>query len=89
MLALYVVTYGIWTVGAIPYYSLGAELTDDYQERTRVIAVREAFSLAGLLVATLLPAYLIDVYGGRLGYSFMGAILGVGTTLQRIAAAGA
>lgn len=81
MVALYTTTYVIWTIGAIPYYSLGAELSDDYHERTRVIAVREAFSLAGLLAATLLPAYLIDVYGGRLGYSFMGAILGVATSL--------
>jgi glycoside/pentoside/hexuronide:cation symporter, GPH family len=46
-----------------------------------VIAVREAFSLAGLLVATILPAYLIEVYGGRAGYSFMGLILGIGTSL--------
>jgi Na+/melibiose symporter-like transporter len=80
MVALYTTTYVIWTIGAIPYYSLGAELTDDYHERTRVIAVREAFSLAGLLVATILPAYLIDVYGGRDGYSFMGLILGLGTS---------
>ena len=78
MVALYTLTYVIWTIGAIPYYGLGAELTDDYHERTRVIAVREAFSLAGLLVATLLPAYLIDLYGGRAGYSFMGGILGAG-----------
>ena len=81
MVALYTTTYVIWTVGAIPYYSLGAELTDDYHERTRVIAVREAFSLGGLLVATILPAYLIDVYGGRAGYSFMGLILGLGTSV--------
>src|SRR4029450_9869536 len=81
MVALYTTTYVIWTIGAIPYYSLGAELTDDYHERTRVIAVREAFSLGGLLVATILPAYLIDVYGGRGGYSFMGLILGLGTSL--------
>jgi Na+/melibiose symporter-like transporter len=81
MVALYTLTYVIWTIGAIPYYGLGAELTDDYHERTRVIAVREAFSLAGLLVATLLPAYLIDLYGGRAGYSFMGAILGAGVAV--------
>jgi GPH family glycoside/pentoside/hexuronide:cation symporter len=81
MLGLYVLTYGIWTVGAIPYYSLGAELTDDYQERTRVIAVRESWALAGLLAATVLPAWLIHLFGGRTGYSFMGGILGFGTAL--------
>jgi GPH family glycoside/pentoside/hexuronide:cation symporter len=49
-----------------------------------VIAVREGFALAGLLVATLMPAYLIHVYGGRQGYSFMGGILGFGTALFMI-----
>lgn len=81
MLSLYILTYLIWTIGAIPYFSLGAELTDDYDERVRVIAVREAWALLGLLFATVLPAYLIHVYGGRDGYSFMGAILGAGTAV--------
>jgi GPH family glycoside/pentoside/hexuronide:cation symporter len=81
MLSLYFLTYFLWTVGAVPYYSLGAELSDDYDERTRVIAVREGFGLAGLLLATFVPAYLIHLYGGRLGYSFMGGALGFGTAL--------
>ncbi|MEN8183631.1 MAG: MFS transporter [Myxococcota bacterium] len=88
MLVLYVVTYFLWTVGAIPYFSLGAELSDDYHERIRVIAVREGWALAGLLVATILPAYLIHLYGGRTGYSFMGGILGLGTGLFLLISAG-
>ncbi len=78
MLVCYVATYLFWTIGAVPYYSLGAELTDDYQERVKVISVREACALAGLLVATIAPAYLIHAYGGIRGYSFMAAILGGG-----------
>lgn len=35
----------------IPYLSLGAELTDDYHERTRVIAVRALAGLLGTLAA--------------------------------------
>ncbi len=81
MMGLYTLTYFIWTVGAIPYYSLGAELTDDYHERTQVISVREGMGLAGLLAATILPAYLIHLYGGRAGYAAMGAVLGLSTTL--------
>lgn len=87
MLSFYILTYLIWTIGAVPYYSLGAELTDDYHERVKVIAVREGWALAGLLLATILPAYLIHVYGGRIGYSFMGAILGAGTGLFLIGSA--
>jgi len=81
MMSLYILTYFIWTVGAIPYYSLGAELTDDYHERVKVIAVRETCALVGLLVATISPAYLIYVYGGIQGYSFMGLILGGGVAI--------
>jgi GPH family glycoside/pentoside/hexuronide:cation symporter len=87
MLVFYILTYFVWTVGAVPYYSLGAELTDDYNERVKVIAVREGWALAGLLAATVMPAYLIYVYGGREGYSFMGAILGALTTLFLIGSA--
>ena len=79
LLALYVTTYFIWTVGAVPYYSLGAELSDDYHERVVVISTREGLGLIGLLMATILPAYLIYQFGGRQGYSFMGGILGAGT----------
>ncbi|MFT5804021.1 MAG: GPH family glycoside/pentoside/hexuronide:cation symporter [Candidatus Paceibacteria bacterium] len=81
MLSLYIMTYFIWTVGAIPYFSLGAELTDDYHGRVKVIAIRETCALVGLLAATILPAYLIYVYGGIQGYSFMGAILGGGVAI--------
>jgi GPH family glycoside/pentoside/hexuronide:cation symporter len=88
MLVLYITTYAIWTIGAIPYFSLGAELTDDYQERTRIIAVREGWALAGLLAATILPAWLIHVFGGRTGYGFMGGILGVGTSFFLLASGG-
>jgi GPH family glycoside/pentoside/hexuronide:cation symporter len=79
MLTLYVATYFLWTIAAVPYFSLGAELSDGYHERTRVIAVREGWALAGLLVATVLPAYLIHLHGGRVGYSFMGGFLGLAT----------
>lgn len=81
MLALYITVYFVWTIGAVPYYSLGAELTDDYHERVKVIAVREICALVGLLTATVLPAYLIYRFGGREGYSLMGGFLGAGAAL--------
>ncbi len=87
MLALYVLTYLFWTIGAVPYFSLGAELTDDYQERVTLITVREAWALSGLLLATIAPAYLIHVYGGVDGYSFMGAILGAATAITLVISA--
>lgn len=77
MLGCYVATYFVWTIAAIPHSSLGAELTDDYQERVKVYAVRELCALIGLMTATFLPGFLIYFYGGRVGYSYMSVILGV------------
>jgi Na+/melibiose symporter-like transporter len=85
MTGFYTLTFCLWTVGAIPYYSLGAELSDDYHERTRIISVRELFALAGLLAATILPAYLIYSRGGREGYASMGAVLGIGIAVFMVA----
>lgn len=39
----------------IPYLSLGAELTTDYDGRTRVIAIRSLLGLAGMAGAATLP----------------------------------
>lgn len=39
----------------IPYLSLGAELTADYDERTRVIAIRSLLGLLGMAAAATLP----------------------------------
>ncbi len=39
----------------IPYLSLGAELSEDYDERTRVIAVRSLLGLTGMAAAAVLP----------------------------------
>ena len=39
----------------IPYLSLGAELTTDYDERTRVIAVRSLVGLVGMAAGATLP----------------------------------
>ena len=83
MLALYTLTYFIWTVGAIPYDSLGAEMSDDYDERVKVIAVRKSCALVGLLATTTLPAYLMYSYGGVQGYSVLSR--GIGYLLLYIA----
>lgn len=60
-----------YTVYSIPLMALGFELTDDYQERTRISAVRTFFcTLPGLMFswtywATLRPAFGGEIYGIR------------------------
>ncbi|MEL7029134.1 MAG: MFS transporter, partial [Pseudomonadota bacterium] len=56
---------------SIPYFSIAAEISDDPQVRTRIVAYRIAFMATGLIVSSLAP--LLVAYGGDgpAGYSFM------------------
>ena len=40
---------------SISYHAHGAELTDDYNERTKVTVGREVFGLLGMTLAVVLP----------------------------------
>ena len=48
-----------FTATKLPFEAWGAELSPDYNERTRVAMFRQAFSLIGLVVATLVPAFVL------------------------------
>lgn len=45
-----------WTMITIAYGAWGAELSDDYNERSRITGVREIFTLLGLGIAGAIPA---------------------------------
>jgi len=44
-----------WTMVTVPYEAQGAELSFDYNERTRLLGVREGAVLAGTLLAAVIP----------------------------------
>jgi GPH family glycoside/pentoside/hexuronide:cation symporter len=78
----------------IPYLSLGAELTDDYHERTRVIAIRAVLGLIGTLAAASLSVLLFFRASGRgepklvvANYHHMGAWFGAVLTVAGLLAA--
>ncbi len=48
-----------WTMLAVPYESLGPELTFDYKERNRLFGVREGAFVLGTLLAAVIP-YVYD-----------------------------
>lgn len=50
----------------VPYQALGPELTDDYDQRTSLVAYRMAFSLGGAILAGVVPALLLERFA-RLG----------------------
>ncbi len=49
-----------WTIMYSPYYALGAELSDDYSERSRITFCRELFTLLGVVIACLLFSIGLD-----------------------------
>jgi GPH family glycoside/pentoside/hexuronide:cation symporter len=56
MLALIPVYLG-FSLASVSYHAWGALLGDDSHERTRVTASREAFGLAGVVAASVLPGW--------------------------------
>jgi len=76
--ATYICYYLFHTVYIIPHYGLGPELTLDYNERSMLFGIREAFVVLGTLVAAVAPPIFIQAMGGaRAGYSGFAALLGV------------
>ena len=50
-----VIFYLAWTMVQIPYLSWGADLSDDYEERSRIVGYREGMMFVGTILATLVP----------------------------------
>ena len=50
--------YAAWTCVIVPYEALGPELTFDYDERTRVLGLREAAYILGTILAVGTPILL-------------------------------
>lgn len=44
-----------WTLVSVPYQSLGAELSFDYDERTKLLAFRDGALVAGTVLAVVIP----------------------------------
>ena len=52
-----------WTMINIPYYAWGAELSDDFDERTRITGWRQAFGFAGNISVLLVPVAASQLFG--------------------------
>jgi GPH family glycoside/pentoside/hexuronide:cation symporter len=59
---------------SISYHSHGAELSDDYNERTRVTVAREVFGLLGMTFAVVTPIALTKQFGEIPGYAVLGLV---------------
>lgn len=58
LLAVSLVYFG-FTLIQLPYNAWAAELSSDYDLRTRISSVSQFFSILGLIISTLIPAYVL------------------------------
>lgn len=57
------VVFFAWTAITVPYESLGAEITSDYDERTSILALRDGALILGTILAAASPALIQGVLG--------------------------
>lgn len=83
LVAAYLVLDTCFTVYATPYLALGAELSDDYHERTQLSATRALFHVVGLFLGATAPFAILALYGDdrATGYAVMGVVVGAFMTL--------
>jgi len=70
---------------ATPYLALGAELSDDYHERTQLAASRAFFHLIGLFIGVAVPGAVLLRYGGARASGFRLMGVGLGMTMVVVA----
>lgn len=86
-----VVLYLGWTLVAVPYTAWGAELSDDYDERSRITGAREAAMIVGIIGASSMPAVVTaigyDQQQGLAAVAWLAIAIGVpsiGFLLRRV-----
>jgi GPH family glycoside/pentoside/hexuronide:cation symporter len=74
---VYVLLMSCFTVLAIPYLAWGAEIAEDYHERTAVVQIRSLFGVLGGVVGATAPVAIASQFSDqRVGFGAMGGILG-------------
>jgi Na+/melibiose symporter-like transporter len=86
-----------FSMASVSYLAMGAELSADYHERTRITAMRGALGVAGVLTAAALPQVLGDRLGAQAGLAWfslafvpilaLGALTTLGPGARRAVAA--
>ncbi|MCX8071072.1 MAG: MFS transporter [Candidatus Binatia bacterium] len=74
------VLYSVFhTAYGLPYWALGAELTLDYHERSKLFGVREGFSILGTICASVAPGILVGYFGfnDRQAFGWIGIVFAV------------
>jgi len=80
--AYYLITYllfnTVFTLVQVPYETLAAEMTNDFKVRSKMTGVRMIFAQSGALIASWLPAYILQQFESEsTAFMYTGAILAV------------
>ena len=65
-----------WTIAYAPYYAMGAEISMDYLERSKVTFCRELFTILGIIFASLLYSISFD-FDNKIFKSGIGTNIGL------------
>jgi Na+/melibiose symporter-like transporter len=77
VMVLFTLSATAYTVFAIPYVSMPAEMSEDSNERSRIVSYRMAFAMAGAIVGSAGAPWLVQAFGGgRHGYARMSLVVG-------------
>ena len=77
VLVIYVLSATAYTVYAVPYLSMPAEMSADSSERSRIMSYRMTFAMLGVLAGSALAPALLEAFGGgRGGFALMSWTVG-------------
>lgn len=77
VLAIYVLSATAYTIYAVPYLSMPAEMSADSTERARIMSYRMTFAMLGVLAGSAIAPALLEYFGGgSKGFASMSWIIG-------------
>jgi sugar (glycoside-pentoside-hexuronide) transporter len=85
LVGAFVVLDTAFSLYATPYMALGAELSDDYHERTQLAASRALFHLLGLTLGVAVPGILLVRYASAPASGFRAIGIGLGVVMTIVA----
>ncbi len=74
---IFIIYYASVSSVWVPYSTLGAELTESYNERTNLTSFKSSFAIGGSIFALILAQIILDIVEAPQSYLYLGAISGV------------
>ena len=77
VLVVYILSATAYTIFAVPYIAMPAEMSTNPHERSSIMAFRMTFAMLGILAGSAAAPALVDAFGGgRAGFRGMSFVLG-------------